>query len=126
VFMSPKLVGCYEIKNSNLVKPDLNLVIGTRRKAGPNKPKNYLLIKSGNRFTYLSGMFPFTNDLEPKEGVFWYSLDYEGVNYILCLKRAENQAQITRIDSPDKFHKSYNIVELGAKITPKSPENAGI
>jgi len=119
--MSPKLVGCYQIKNSTLVKPDLNLVIGTRRKASANKPKNYLLIKAENRFTYLSGLFPFTSDLEPKEGVFWFSLDYEGVNYILCLKRAENQAQITRIDSPAKFHKSYNIVELGAIFTPKCP-----
>ena len=124
--MDVKIVGCYEIKNSNLVKPDLNLVIGTRRKASANKPKNYLLIKSGNRFTYLSGLFPFTSDLKPKEGVLWFSLDYEGVNYILCLKRAENQAQITRIDSPNKFHKVNNIVELGAIFTPKSPENAGI
>ena len=107
------LVGLYQTDNSNLVKPDLVLVVSTRKKTTPKKPLKYLLSKENGRFTYLSSLYPYEPETGLKQGEMGFSFDYEGKNYLLIIQRAENQAKITELTPLPKFHKSNNIVELG-------------
>lgn len=94
------LIGRYHFDKSNLVKPDLHLVIGTRRKPSLTKPKHYLLIKSGKDFLYLSSIYPFDQDMPEKvTDAQIFSLDFQGATYLLTLKTVEKQAQITILET---------------------------
>lgn len=46
--MGTNLVGQFHIDKSNLLKPNLHLVIGSRKKQSANKPKHFLLEKTGS------------------------------------------------------------------------------
>lgn len=98
--MAIKLAGQYHTDKSNLLKPDLHLVIGTRHKPAANKPKNYLLIKTGKQFKYLSSLYPFDQDISvsPTDAQI-FSLDWQGVQYLLTLKTGEKQAEISLLET---------------------------
>lgn len=72
----PFLSGRYDRQGSTLKgseKP-ITLIIGTRKKASPKKPKYYLLQKhSPQKFTYVSSLFPINE--------YTFSADYQGCNY---------------------------------------------
>lgn len=94
--MDVNLVGRFHIDKSNLLKPDLHLVIGTRRKPSPNKPKHYLLIKAAGQFSYLSSLYPFDQDMPVRSlEAEIYSLEWEGVNYLLTVNTGLKQAEIS-------------------------------
>lgn len=109
----PKLIGQYQTDKSNLVKPDLSLVIATRKKTAPKKPLKYLLSREKAGFRYLSSLYPFEPETGLKQGISAYSFDFEGKNYLLTIQEAENQASITELTKIAQFHRSNNIVELG-------------
>ncbi len=76
------LQGCYEIVGKNLVdsskKDCSSLVIGTRKNPTATKPSNYLLMKQGKQYTYVSSMYK--TDIEYK-----YEIEYKGVKYTMAL-----------------------------------------
>lgn len=121
-----KLCGQYQTDKSNLLKAGTHLVIATRRKESPNKPKNYLLLKESGGFKYLSGLYPFTGDLEPISGVQFFSLDYQGEDYLLCLNAAKNEAKISLLPKPTNSPRSINNGELGEDFYPKKGGYAAI
>jgi hypothetical protein len=90
------LGGCYEIANKNLTKidaPTFHLVIGTRNKPTPKKPKTYLLRRfPDGKHKYLSSLFPIQNKAENSPQA--YSLDYEGHGYNLIFNNINGQAII--------------------------------
>jgi hypothetical protein len=120
------LIGQYHTDNSNLVKPDLHLVIATRKKTTPKKPLKYLLRKDKGGFRYLSSLYLFEPETGEKEGFLRFSFDYEGKIYLLTIQKAVNQATITEFTKITQFTKINNISELGEFNYPKNPKNAGI
>lgn len=76
------LQGCYEIIGKTLVntteKDCSNLVIGTRKITTATKPTNYLLMKLGKKYTYVSSMYK--SDIE-----YTYEIEYKGVKYTMAL-----------------------------------------
>lgn len=114
--MKPKLAGQYDLSKSNLLKGDLHLVIGTRHKASPNKPKNFLLHRAGKDHFYLSSLYPVQDAAEgPGEAQIWH-FDYEGGKYTLAVKQAENQAEI----SPMEPGSNATMPEQGGGLVSKS------
>jgi hypothetical protein len=111
------LQGRYQIQKSNLVREGENwsLVIGRRQKPTPKKPLHYLLYRSQTgKHTYISSLFPkgqngVLNDSEI------YSLDLDGIYYILTLDREAKTGTITPTNSTNPI----NNVELGTKFVPK-------
>lgn len=98
--MDVNLVGRFHIDKSNLLKPDLHLVIGTRRKPSPNKPKNYLLIKAAGQFSYLSSLYPFDQDMPVRsQEAQIFSLEWQGVDYLLTLNTGLKQAEISLLQT---------------------------
>jgi hypothetical protein len=120
--MKANLKGEYQINNSRLLKSEgtpLRLVIGTRKKPIGKKPLHFILehLESG-KYIFLSSLFPYEN--EAKKGQESYSMDFEGVNYLLSIDRNANKAEIEVIGN-----KGYNSLssiinsELGSKYHPK-------
>lgn len=75
------LCGQYQIaKRSRLISPNLTLVVSNRRKPESTKPKQYLLLITGdNSFEYVSSMYPVP-------GVHnTFTIDYKGTNYLLVI-----------------------------------------
>jgi len=118
--MAVKLAGRYDLNKSNLLRNDLHLVIGTRHKASPNKPKNFLLHRSGKDHFYLSSLYPVQDAAEGSRDAQIWHFDYQGGKYTLAIKQAENQAEISPINSTD----SINNVELGSLNYPKLDPDA--
>lgn len=111
--MLSNLAGVYHIDKSNLVKPGIHLVIGTRKKPTPNKPKYYLLRRdSPSKHVFISSLYP-----EGQEGaensLQAYSLDWGGVRYKLIINSAEGTAAMAVYST-----NSNNIVELGCDSHP--------
>ena len=85
-----KLIGQYRIDKSNLLRPDLHLVIGTRKQPSPSKPKNYLLHRQGKRHQYLSSLYPAPVSLTDAQ--IW-QLEFEGQQFTLTVNEAANVAE---------------------------------
>lgn len=98
--MNVNLVGQFHIDKSNLLKPNLHLVIGSRKKPSANKPKYFLLQKTGSSFVYLSSLFPFDQDMPVRsQEAEIYSFDWQGKYFLLTLKTAEKQAEISLMET---------------------------
>ena len=111
------LQGRYQIQKSNLVQDgtDWSLVIGRRQKPTPKKPLHYLLYRSkAGKHTYISSLFPKGQD-GSINGLETYSLDLDGIYYILTLDRDKGTGSIIAINSTNPI----NNVELGTKFVPK-------
>jgi hypothetical protein len=96
------LSGQYHFANTTLQKngsPDLKLVIASRKKPTPKKPKFYLLqaLPTG-RFTYVSSLYPIPEGAE--NGSQGYSLDWQGQEYTLTIDREAGIAQIFHPKKP--------------------------
>ena len=93
--MTTNLVGQYQIANSTLFKQDqsIKLVLGSRSKPTPTKPKFYLLehAKAG-QFKYVSSLYPASEMAE--NGFQTYSMDYQGRPMILTINREKGLATI--------------------------------
>lgn len=114
--METKLVTAYEVDKSNLLAPDIHLVIGTRHKPEASKPKNYLLRRlPGNKHQYISSLYPTPKNEQggSNQPENWF-FDYQGVSYRLTINRAENRAEIALHHSTN----SINNVELGLDSNP--------
>ena len=111
------LQGRYQIQKSNLVLDgaDWSLVIGRRQKPTPKKPLHYLLYRSkAGKHTYISSLFPKGQD-GSLNALEVYSLDLDGIYYILTLDRANGTGSIIAKNSTNPI----NNVELGTKFVPK-------
>lgn len=111
------LEGNYQLQKSNLVKQGLNgsLVIGRRKKPTPQKPLFYLLHRSiKGKHTYISSLYPQGQD-GSLNALEVYSLDLDGIYYILTLDRDGGTGSITSKNSTNPI----NNVELGTKFVPR-------
>ena len=111
------LQGRYQIQKSNLVLDgaDWSLVIGRRQKPTPKKPLHYLLYRSkAGKHTYISSLYPQGQD-GSLNALEVYSLDLDGIYYILTLDRDGGTGSITSKNSTNPI----NNVELGTKFVPK-------
>lgn len=89
--MNSNLEGQYHTDKSNLLKTDLHLVIGTRKKPSVHKPKYYLLHRlSPTNFQYISSLYLL--DGKEKEQIF--SFDWQGQQYTLTYQEGQNRAEI--------------------------------
>lgn len=110
------LITSYQVDKSNLLAPDIHLVIGTRHKPEASKPKNYLLRRfPGNQHQYISSLYPTPKNEQggsnqPENWLF----DYQGVSYRLSIDRAACKAEIVLVHSTV----SINNVELGLNSNP--------
>ena len=103
------LCGRYQFANSTLHRqdaPPIKLVIGSRRKPTPQKPKFYLLqaLPSG-QYRYISSLYPNPSN-EPENALQGYSMDYKGVPLILTLDRDRGQASIDPPPNPPSLDKA--------------------
>jgi hypothetical protein len=89
----PKIVGCFQLDKSNLLGPACTLVIGTRKHPTPSKPKNYLLLKEGGKFIYLSSLYPVPPH-KGQETPQIFDLEVGGVQYQLSIDKGQKQAEI--------------------------------
>lgn len=91
-----KIEGRYQSDKSNLVKPGIHLVIGTRRQPTPAKPKHYLLFREGSSHKYLSSLYPTPDPTKsptttpdpyhsPTGAQIWH-FDYQGCKYVLSIQ----------------------------------------
>jgi len=120
--MGANLKGDYQINNSRLLKSEgspLHLVIGSRKKPIGKKPLHFILEhQESGKYIFLSSLFPYNN--EAKKWQESYSLDYDGVNYLLSIDRNANKAEIEVIGN--KGNNSLSSIinsELGSKYHPK-------
>lgn len=102
------LSGSYHLDKANMVCPaqNLHLVIGTRRKPTPQKPPFYLLQRlSPQQHIYISSLFEWQEvaSNEPTGAKNWYSFDWQGTNYVLCLDHASKEARISLLGTPSPF-----------------------
>lgn len=124
--MFSNLVGQYQTDKSDLVKvsENLHLVIGTRQKPTPQKPKNYLLQRiNPKQHIYISSLYevPVFSPNEPTAPLQAWSFDWQGKNYQLTIDHKNSTATIS-LPTLNNSTFSINNVELGAKFNP----NAGI
>ena len=99
--MSSNLVGAFHIDKANLLSPDqkLHLVIGSRQKPTPTKPKYYLLQRlSPKEHIYISSLFevPEWSVNAPQH----YSFDWKGQEYTLTIDQAKKTTIIDQKTSP--------------------------
>jgi hypothetical protein len=118
------LQGNYQIQKSNLVQDgaDWSLVIGRRQKPTPKKPLHYLLYRSkAGKHTYISSLFP-----KGQDGVLiaseTYSLDLDGIYYILTLDRANGTGSIAPTFSVNAINNTEKCVNI-TPFTPKTQQN---
>lgn len=114
--MDINLQGRYHIDKSNLLKPNLHLVIGSRKKPSANKPKHFLLQKTGSSFVYLSSLFPFNQDApEGATDAQIFSFDWQGSYYLLNLETAGKQAEISLMETGSHAAKPLQGGGTGSK-----------
>lgn len=114
--MEVKLTGRYDLDKSNLLKGDLHLVIGTRKKPSANKPKHYLLVKTGSTFFYLSSIYPFNQDApQGATDAQIFSFDWQGSYYLLNLETAGKQAEISLMETGNNAAKLQQGGGTGSK-----------
>lgn len=88
------LIGKYQISKSNLVNNSLHLVISERKKVEINKPKRYLLLKTGEKsFKYVSSLYP------SKVDAMSYEIDFNGIKYLLQMDAENNMAVIEMLQN---------------------------
>ena len=88
------LIGIYQIAKSNLVSNSLHLIISERKKPEINKPKRYLLLKTGAKsFKYISSLYP------SKAGAMAYEIDFNGIKYILQVDAEGSTAKIDLLEN---------------------------
>lgn len=88
------LIGKYQISKSNLVNNSLHLVISERKKVEINKPKRYLLLKTGEKsFKYVSSLYP------SKVDAMAYEIDYTGNKYLLTIDQENQVANIEMLQN---------------------------
>ena len=88
------LIGKYHISKSNLVGDSLHLVISERKKPEINKPKRYLLLKTGEKtFKYVSSLYP------SKVCEMAYEIDYTGNKYLLTIDHDTQVASIEKLQN---------------------------
>lgn len=88
------LIGKYHISKSNLVGDSLHLVISERKKPEINKPKRYLLLKTGEKtFKYVSSLYP------SKVCEMAYEIDYTGNKYLLTIDQENQVANIEMLQN---------------------------
>jgi len=88
------LIGKYQISKSNLVNNSLHLVISERKKVEINKPKRYLLLKTGEKsFKYISSLYP------SKVDAMTYEIDYTGNKYLLTIDQENQVANIEMLQN---------------------------
>lgn len=88
------LIGKYQISKSNLVNNSLHLVISERKKVEINKPKRYLLLKTGEKtFKYVSSLYP------SKVCEMAYEIDYTGKKYLLTIDYDNQVASIEKLQN---------------------------
>ena len=88
------LIGKYHISKSNLVGDSLHLVISERKKPEINKPKRYLLLKTGEKtFKYVSSLYP------SKVCEMAYEIDYTGNKYLLTIDYDNQVASIEKLQN---------------------------
>lgn len=120
------LCGRYSVSNQDLQNTEnsIRLVVGTRKKPTIEKPKHYLLQKTGISFVYISSLYPTTIGEKATEKPVVYQFEYQGCKYLLSVLSDGTGAFIeydsVRANSPF----SNNIGELGVKIAP-TPKVAG-
>ena len=87
------LIGKYQISKSNLVGDSLHLVISERKKPEINKPKRYLLLKTGEKtFKYVSSLYP------SKVDAMSYEIDFNGIKYLLQMDTDTGTAKIDLLE----------------------------
>lgn len=117
--MDTNLIGQFVTDKSNLIRSDLHLVIGQRKKPTPTKPKYYLLARlSPSNHVFISSLYP-TGQEGAEIGQQVYSLDHTGRSYTLVIDQEAGKATITA-NSPINSTVSINNVESGAKFTPNA------
>lgn len=97
--MYSNLQGQFHSDKANLLKigETLHLVIGTRKKATPQKPPHYLLQRvSPKQHIYISSLFEWQEMSE--NGLKAYSFDYKGVDYVLIIDTKTQIAQISLLN----------------------------
>lgn len=88
------LIGKYQISKSNIVSNSLHLVISERKKVEINKPKRYLLLKTGEKsFKYISSLYP------SKVDAMTYEIDYAGNKYLLTIDQENQVANIEMLQN---------------------------
>lgn len=88
------LIGKYHISKSNLVSNSLHLVISERKKVEINKPKRYLLLKTGEKtFKYVSSLYP------SKVCEMAYEMDCAGDKYLLTIDYDNQVASIEKLQN---------------------------
>lgn len=92
------LIGKYHISKSNLVSNSKNnpihLVIAQRKKIEGTKPKQYLLLKTGEKtFKYVSSLYP------SKVCEMAYEIDYTGNKYLLTIDYDNQVASIEKLQN---------------------------
>lgn len=70
-----KFVGNYQINGSYLISKNLKLLISERKKPTLNKPKYFLIDKSGTKGTYISSLYYVAENQ--------YYFDFNGTRYEL-------------------------------------------
>lgn len=90
--MSSKLEGTYQRAKSNLLDKVGKhiLTIGHRRNTTPQKPPLYLLYKTpaGEPDKYISSLYELSTE-GIKTGIYTYSLDFEGIRYVMSISDTE-------------------------------------
>ena len=88
------LIGIYQITKSNLVSNSTHLVIAQRKKIEGTKPKQYLLLKTGeSSFKYVSSLYPSKVDAKT------YEIDYSGNKYLLHIDQENQVANIEMLQN---------------------------
>ena len=88
------LIGIYQITKSNLVSNSTHLVIAQRKKIEGTKPKQYLLLKTGeSSFKYISSLYP------SKVDAMSYEIDYTGNKYLLTIDQENQVANIEMLQN---------------------------
>lgn len=81
------LEGAYKRQKNQLSGEGTKLLISTRKKPTKKKPALFMLIKVKDGYNYVSSLYPTTSENE-------FELEYQGINYVLCLEDAT--AKISR------------------------------
>lgn len=123
--MISKLKGVYQLDKTNLLKQGTHLIIGTRHKPSGNKPKHYLLQKTGqNQHKYLSSLYPAPDTFTSSQDAQIWQFDYLGGDFLLIINQAENQAEIKPLGQINNSTNPINNVELGANFNPNTDSYA--
>jgi hypothetical protein len=122
--MRANVIGVFDIVSPTYLKnkiTGLTLLIGSRKTPTPTKPKNYLLLKhKSGKVTYISSLYEHPPK-EPKNPFKIYSMDWEGVRYLVTFDEGSGEVKITPY--PNSAN-PINNAELGVKFTPLfTPKN---